>query len=305
MSILLNKDSRVVVQGITGGTGTFHTEQMLNYGTKVVAGTSPGKAGQDVLGVPVFNSVRDAVAETDANVSIIFVPAPFAADAVMEASDAGVDLIVCITEHIPVNDMIIAKQYVDQRGVHLIGPNCPGLITPGESKVGILPAEVHRPGKVGVISKSGTLTYEAVNQLTTNGIGQSTAVGIGGDPIIGTNFIDALKLFNEDPDTLAVLMIGEIGGSAEEEAAAWISENMTKPVVGFIAGQTAPPGKRMGHAGAIVSGGSGKAEDKIRVMRENNIAVADNLSLIGETMIATLKEAGLYEQCLTVEEYIK
>lgn len=219
----------------------------------------------------------------------------------MEAADAGVQLIVCITEHIPINDMIKAKEYVDQRGVRMIGPNCPGLITPGQSKVGILPGPIHQPGHVGVVSKSGTLTYEAVNQLTTNGIGQSTAVGIGGDPIIGTNFIDALKLFNEDPETLAVLMIGEIGGSAEEEAAAWIAENMTKPVVSFIAGQTAPPGKRMGHAGAIVSGGSGTAAEKIRVLRENNIPVADNLSLIGETMIAKLKEAGIYEQCLTVK----
>lgn len=300
MSILINKDSKIIVQGITGGTGKFHTAQMLDYGTNIVAGTTPGKAGQEVLGVPVFNSVRDAVGETGGNVSIIFVPAPFAADAIMEAADAGVELIVCITEHIPVKDMITAKEYVDKRGIRLIGPNCPGLITPGQSKVGILPGPIHQPGRVGVISKSGTLTYESVNQLTTNGIGQSSAVGIGGDPIIGTTFIDALKLFNEDEETLAVLMIGEIGGNAEEEAAVWISENMTKPVVSFIAGQTAPPGKRMGHAGAIVSGGKGTAAEKIDVLRENGVTVADNLALIGETMIDVLKKNNLYEACLTV-----
>lgn len=305
MSILINKESKLIVQGITGGTGRFHTEQMLDYGTQVVAGTSPGKAGEEVLGVPVFDTVQDAVNETGGNVSIIFVPARFAADAIMEAANAGVELIVCITEHIPVNDMILAKEYVDKRGVRLIGPNCPGLITPGESKVGILPGAIHQPGKVGVISKSGTLTYESVNQLTTNGIGQSTAVGIGGDPIIGTSFIDVLELFNEDPETLAVLMIGEIGGNAEQEAAEWIKTNMTKPVVGFIAGQTAPPGKRMGHAGAIVSGGKGTAEEKIKVLREKGVTVAENLAEIGETMIQVLKEHDIYEEALTVEEYIK
>lgn len=301
MSILINNDTKLIVQGITGGTGRFHTEQMLDYGTNIVAGTSPGKAGEEVLGVPVFNTVRDAVQETGGNTSIIFVPARFAPDAIMEAADAGVELIVCITEHIPVNDMITAKKYVDDRGVRLIGPNCPGLITPGQSKVGILPGPIHQPGHVGVVSKSGTLTYESVNQLTTNGIGQSTAVGIGGDPIIGTNFIDTLKLFEEDPETKAVLMIGEIGGTAEQEAAVWIKENMTKPVVGFIAGQTAPPGKRMGHAGAIVSGGEGTAQEKIDTFKANGITVADNLALIGETMIQVLKDHDIYEECLTVK----
>lgn len=302
MSILINRDSKIVVQGITGGTGKFHTEQMLNYGTNIVAGTSPGKEGEEVLGIQVFNTVRAAVDKTGANVSIIFVPAPFAPDAVMEAADAGVELIVCITEHIPINDMIKVKEYVDMKGARLIGPNCPGLITPEQCKVGILPGPIHKPGHVGVVSKSGTLTYEAVNQLTGKGIGQSTALGIGGDPIIGTNFIDALKLFNEDPETLAVLMIGEIGGNAEQEAAAWISENMKKPVVGFIAGQTAPPGKRMGHAGAIVSGGSGTAEEKIRIMKENHINVAENLSLVGEIMVKTLRDAGILEQCITIKD---
>ena len=305
MSILIDQNSRVIVQGITGSAGKFHTEQMLSYGTNIVGGTSPGKAGQNVLGIPVYNTVRDAVQATSPNVSIIFVPAAFAGDSIMEAANAGIELIVCITEHIPVNDMIVAKKYVQDRGLQLIGPNCPGLITPGQTKVGILPGSIHQPGHVGVVSKSGTLTYEAVNQLTTNGLGQSSAVGIGGDPVIGMDFIDILKLYNEDPETYAILMIGEIGGNAEQEAAAWIRTNMEKPVVSFIAGQTAPPGKRMGHAGAVVSGGQGTAGEKIDVMRGNGVAVAETLPLIGETMVDVLKKQGIYEKCLTVKEYNK
>ncbi|MEH7415414.1 succinate--CoA ligase subunit alpha [Neobacillus drentensis] len=299
MSVFINKDTKVIVQGITGGTARFHTKQMLEYGTKIVGGTSPGKAGQEVEGVPVFNTVRDAVADTGANASVIYVPAPFAADSIIEAVDAELDLVICITEHIPVLDMVKVKRYMEGKKTRLVGPNCPGVITADECKIGIMPGYIHTKGHVGVVSRSGTLTYEAVHQLTQAGIGQTTAVGIGGDPVNGTNFIDVLKAFNEDPDTYAVIMIGEIGGTAEEEAAEWVKANMTKPVVGFIGGRTAPPGKRMGHAGAIISGGKGTADEKIRVMNECGIKVADTPSVMGETLIEVLKEKGLYEKCKT------
>ncbi|PID16484.1 succinate--CoA ligase subunit alpha [Sporosarcina sp. P34] len=299
MSIYVNKDTKVIVQGITGSTALFHTQQMLEYGTKIVAGVTPGKGGQTVEGVPVFNTVEEAVKETGATVSIIYVPAPYAADAIMEGVDAGLDMTICITEHIPVLDMIKVKRYMEGKKTRLIGPNCPGVITADETKIGIMPGYIHTKGHVGVVSRSGTLTYEAVHQLTQEGIGQTTAVGIGGDPVNGTNFIDVLKAFNEDPETYAVVMIGEIGGTAEEEAAAWIKENMTKPVVGFIGGQTAPEGKRMGHAGAIISGGKGTAADKIKALQEADVQVADTPSVIGETLIKVLKEKGLYEKCKT------
>ncbi len=299
MAIYVNKDTKVIVQGITGNAASFHTKQMLEYGTKIVGGTSPGKGGTQVEGVPVFNTVQEAVEKTGATVSIIYVPAPFAADAIMEAVDAELDLVICITEHIPVLDMVKVKRYMEGKKTRLIGPNCPGVITPEECKIGIMPGYIHKKGHVGIVSRSGTLTYEAVHQLTNAGIGQSTAVGIGGDPVNGTNFIDVLKAFNEDPDTHAVIMIGEIGGTAEEEAARWIKDNMTKPVVGFIGGRTAPPGKRMGHAGAIISGGQGTAEEKIRVMKECGIEVAETPAVIGETLIKVLKETNLYEKCKT------
>jgi succinyl-CoA synthetase alpha subunit len=299
MSVFINKDTKVIVQGITGSTALFHTKQMLEYGTKVVAGTSPGKKGQVVEGVPVFNTVIDATKTTGATVSVIYVPASFAADAIIEAVEAELDLVICITEHIPVLDMVKVKRYMEGKKTRLIGPNCPGLITPDECKIGIMPGYIHTKGHIGVISRSGTLTYEAVHQLTQAGIGQSSAVGIGGDPVNGTNFIDVLKAFNEDPETYAVIMIGEIGGTAEEEAAAWIKANMTKPVVGFIGGRTAPPGKRMGHAGAIISGGKGTADEKIRIMNECGIKVADTPAVMGETLIEVLKENGLYEKCKT------
>src|SRR5699024_10157579 len=263
MSVYVNKDTKVIVQGITGSTAKFHTKQMLEYGTKIVGGVTPKKAGTNVEGVPVFNTVSDAVRETGANASVIYVPAPFAADAILEAVDAELDLVICLTEHIPVLDMVKVKRYMEGKKTRLVGPNCPGVITPEECKIGIMPGYIHKKGHVGVVSRSGTLTYEAVHQLSEEGYGQSSAVGIGGDPVNGTDFIDVLKAFNEDPDTEAVVMIGEIGGTAEEEAAKWIKANMKKPVVGFIGGATAPPGKRMGHAGAIISGGSGTAEAKI------------------------------------------
>lgn len=299
MSVYINADTKVIVQGITGETALFHTKQMVEYGTKIVAGVTPGKGGQTIEGVPVFNTVQEAVDETGANVSVIYVPAPFAADAIMEAVDAELDLTICITEHIPVLDMVKVKRYMEGKKTRLVGPNCPGVISAEECKIGIMPGYIHKKGHVGVVSRSGTLTYEAVYQLSQAGIGQTTAVGIGGDPVNGTNFIDVLKEFNEDPETYAVVMIGEIGGTAEEEAAAWVKENMTKPVVGFIGGQTAPPGKRMGHAGAIISGGTGTAAEKIKAMNRADIEVAATPSVIGETLIKVLKEKGLYDKCKT------
>jgi succinyl-CoA synthetase alpha subunit len=298
MSILVGKTTRLVVQGITGGEGTFHTRQMMEYGTNVVAGVTPGKGGtmyrgneKDVLPreAPVFNTVAEAVAAQKANTSVIFVPAGFAADAIIEAADAGVKLIVCITEGIPTRDMLKAYEYVTKKGVRLIGPNCPGIISPGQCKVGIMPGFIHKQGHVGVVSRSGTLTYEAVWQLTERGIGQSTCIGIGGDPVIGTRFIDAIRLFNDDKDTHGIIMIGEIGGSAEEEAAEFIARHVKKPVVGFIAGRTAPPGRRMGHAGAIISGGKGTAQEKMDAMRAAGIHVVESPALLGETMAKALR----------------
>ncbi|KIL50456.1 succinyl-CoA synthetase subsunit alpha [Jeotgalibacillus alimentarius] len=299
MSVFIDKNTKVLVQGITGSTALFHTKQMLEYGTQIVAGVTPGKGGSEVEGVPVFNTVEEAVKATGANVSVIYVPAPFAADAILECVDAELDMAICITEHIPVVDMVKVKRYMEGKKTRLVGPNCPGVITPDECKIGIMPGYIHTKGHVGVVSRSGTLTYEAVHQLSQEGIGQSTAVGIGGDPVNGTNFIDTLEAFNNDPDTEAVIMIGEIGGTAEEEAAEWVKANMTKPVVGFIGGATAPPGKRMGHAGAIISGGKGTAEEKIRIMNECGIAVAETPSVMGETLIKVLKEKGLYDKCKT------
>jgi|TARA_B110000263_G_scaffold61759_1_gene53100 succinyl-CoA synthetase alpha subunit len=291
MSILVNKNSKVVVQGITGSEGTFHATQMIEYGTNIVAGVTPGKGGQTALEskVPVFNSVEDSIKETGANVSIIFVPPPFAADAIIEASEAGIELVVCITEGVPVHDMVKAKRIIDQNKTRLVGPNCPGLITVDECKLGIMPGFICKKGNIGVLSKSGTLTYEAIGQLVNVGLGQTTAIGIGGDPIIGTTMIDALKLFEEDPETHGVVLIGEIGGQMENDSARWIKENMSKPVVGFIAGQTAPPGRRMGHAGAIVSGGDDTAEAKMRIMTECGITVCESVADIGEKMKAALK----------------
>ena len=297
MSILVNKETKVITQGITGSTGLFHTRACVEYGTQMVAGVTPGKGGTEVDGIPVFDTVEEAKQSTGATVSVIYVPPAFAADAIMEAVDAELDLVICITEGIPVLDMVKVKRYMEGKKTRLIGPNCPGVITPDECKIGIMPGYIHKKGHIGVVSRSGTLTYEAVHQLSTRNIGQSTAVGIGGDPVNGTNFIDVLKMFNEDPDTYAVIMIGEIGGTAEEEAAEWIQKNMSKPVVGFIGGQTAPPGKRMGHAGAIISGSKGTAAEKKRVMRECGIKVADSPAKMGETMIILLKETGLAEKC--------
>lgn len=288
MSILVGKDTRLVVQGITGREGRFHTQQMLAYGTPVVAGVTPGKGGMEVDGVPVFDTVREAVEETGANTSIIYVPARFAPDAILEAADAGVELVVCITEGIPVLDMVQVRRYLDISGVRLIGPNCPGVITPGEAKVGIMPGHIHTPGPVGIVSRSGTLTYEAVYALTNKGIGQSTVVGIGGDPIIGTTFLDVLQMFEADPRTEAVVLIGEIGGTEEERAAEYIKSEMTKPVVGFIAGQTAPPGKRMGHAGAIISGGKGTAAEKIAALKAAGVRVARHPEEIADLVAQVL-----------------
>lgn len=288
MSVLVDQNTRLIVQGFTGREGTFHAQQAIAYGTAVVGGVVPGKGGSRHLDLPVFDTVARAVKETGANASVIFVPPPFAADAIMEAADAGVELVVCITEGIPTLEMVKAWQFLQDKPVRLIGPNCPGVISPGKCKIGIMPGHIHKQGNVGVVSRSGTLTYEAVGQLTKLGIGQSTCIGIGGDPIIGTNFVDALTLFNEDPDTHAIIMIGEIGGNAEETAAAYVKAHVKKPVVGFVAGQTAPPGRRMGHAGAIIAGGSGKASDKIKAMEDAGITVCSSPAEIGDKVKSRL-----------------
>src|SRR4030081_1381524 len=288
MSILVDKSTRVIVQGLTGREGTFHAKACAEYGTKIVGGVTPGKGGTTHEGGPIFNTVQEAVDKTGAEASVIFVPPPFAADAIMEAADAEIELIVCITEGIPTLDMVRTWEFLQDRRSRLIGPNCPGTISPGKCKIGIMPGRIHKEGNVGIVAKSGTLTYEAVFQLTQRGIGQSTAIGIGGDPIIGTNFVDALKLFNEDPDTHAIVMIGEIGGNAEETASKYIRENVKKPVVGFIAGRTAPPGRRMGHAGAIISGGSGAASDKIAAMQAAGVTVCESPADIGQNIQSRL-----------------
>ncbi|HOJ18286.1 MAG TPA: succinate--CoA ligase subunit alpha [Ignavibacteriaceae bacterium] len=290
MSILVDKKTKLVVQGITGSEGSFHTGQMVEYGTKVVAGVTPGKGGTKFEGIPIFNTVEEAVKIAKANTSVIFVPPAFAADAILEAAEAGIEVIICITEGIPANDMIKVYNVIKDKKIRLIGPNCPGVISPGFAKVGIMPGFIHKKGKIGVVSRSGTLTYEAVKQLTDLKIGQSTCVGIGGDPVIGSKFIDIIKLFNEDPGTEGIIMIGEIGGSAEEEAAEYIRKNVKKPVVGFIAGRTAPPGRRMGHAGAIISGGKGTADEKMKAMKKAGIQVVNNPADIGETMLKALNK---------------
>lgn len=309
MSILVNRHTRVITQGITGSAGWFHTKGALEYGTQVVGGVTPGKGGTKVefalddgrtVALPVFDTVRQAVEATGANASVIYVPPAFAADAIMEAADAGLELVVCITEGIPVLDMVKVKRFLEGKRTRLIGPNCPGVITPGECKIGIMPGYIHAPGHIGVVSRSGTLTYEAVHQLTTRGIGQSTAVGIGGDPVKGSEFVDILRMFNDDPDTLAVVLIGEIGGTAEEEAAEWIRANMDKPVVAFISGRTAPPGKRMGHAGAIISGGKGTAAEKVAALERAGVRVAPTPAEMGATVVEVLRERGLLEACTTV-----
>jgi succinyl-CoA synthetase alpha subunit len=290
MSILVNKETRVLTQGMTGATGQFHTRACKEYGTQMVSGVVPGKGGSEFEGIPVFDTVEQAVRATGANVSVIYVPPPFAADAIIEAVDAGIPLVICITEGVPILDMVRVKRYMRGKPTRLIGPNCPGIITPGECKIGIMPGYIHKPGSVGVVSRSGTLTYEAVHQLTRLGIGQSSCIGIGGDPIVGTSHVDALKLFNADPQTEAIILIGEIGGTAEEEAAAYIKEHVRKPVVAFIAGQTAPPGRRMGHAGAIISGGRGTAADKMEALRAAGITVAISPADLGSTMQKVLTE---------------
>jgi len=306
MSVLINENTKVIVQGITGKQATFHTKKMLEFGTKIVAGVTPGKAGQNVEGVPVFNSVADAVKATGANASVIYVPPRFAADSIMEGVEAGLDLVVCITEHIPVEDMVKVRRFMEGKKTRVVGPNCPGIMTPADgdgtkgTKLGIIPAGIMKKGHVGLISRSGTLTYEAAFQLMNAGIGITTAIGIGGDPVKGTDFIDCLELFKNDPETEAILMIGEIGGTAEEDAAAWIKENMpNKPVAAFIAGRQAPPGKRMGHAGAIIAGGKGTAADKIKALNAVGIPVADTVAHIGETVVENLKKHGKYDICHT------
>ncbi|MEE8574972.1 MAG: succinate--CoA ligase subunit alpha [Thermodesulfobacteriota bacterium] len=291
MSILINKDTKVICQGITGEQGTFHSRQMVEYGTKMVGGVTPGKGGTEVDGIPVFNTVDEAVRKTGADATVIYVPPSFAADAILEATDAGIALVICITEGIPVLDMVSVKKFMEGRSSRLVGPNCPGVITPDECKIGIMPGHIHKKGSVGVVSRSGTLTYEAVDQLTRLGLGQSTCIGIGGDPVNGTDFIDVLTLFNDDPETEAIVMIGEIGGSAEEEAAEFIKKNVKKPVVGYIAGVTAPKGKRMGHAGAIIAGGKGTASEKMEAMRSAGIAVTESTATIGQTLVDLLEKA--------------
>ena len=291
MSVLVDRNTRVIFQGFTGREASFHAQASIDYGTKVVGGVTPGKGGQTHLDLPVFNTVGEAVKQTGANASVIFVPPPFAADAIMEATEAGLPLVVCITEGIPTADMVQVRNFMQNRSTRLIGPNCPGIISPGKCKIGIMPAHIHKQGNVGVVSRSGTLTYEAVGQLSKLDIGQSTCIGIGGDPIIGTTFLDAIELFNADPDTHAIVMIGEIGGNAEETAASYIQEHVKKPVVGFIAGQTAPPGRRMGHAGAIISGGAGKAEDKMKAMTQADITVCASPAEIGEKIKSRLSAA--------------
>ena len=304
MSILINNQTRVIVQGITGSQGQFHTKQMLDYGTKIVAGVTPGKGGTSIFGVPVFDTVSEAVEQTNANTSIIYVPPAYAADSILEAIDAKLELVVCITEGIPVLEMARVKNYLEGKKTRLIGPNCPGLITPNESKVGILPGYICKKGHVGIVSRSGTLTYEAIHQLSVQNIGQSSAVGIGGDPIKGTGFIDVLQMFEEDPDTYAVILVGEIGGTGEEEAAEFIRDHMTKPVAAFIAGQTAPKGKRMGHAGAIISGGKGTAAGKIAALEAVGVTVAATPDAIGKALITAIKEAGIYNQCVVQQRQI-